>query len=114
MNDQHRRIVQELRRVEQELQRTHSPLRARRLTERMRKLCLQLMEMEKREAREPRADLQRIAGEMTTDLLVGLVLFGVLRKAIEGRQERALSVEEEQQRVDAIAAELLADMDLHF
>jgi hypothetical protein len=114
MNNQRRRIVQELRRIEQELQRTQSPVRARRLIEQMRSLRLQLVEMEKEQAREARADLQRIAGEMTTDLVVGLVLFGVLRKAMEGKQASALSIEEEQQRIDAIAAELLADVDLHF
>jgi hypothetical protein len=114
MNNQQRRIVQELRMLEDELQRTHSPVRARRLVERMRDLRLHLIEIEKRQVREPMSDLLQVAGEMTTDLVVGIVLFGVLRKIIEGNQERMLSLEEEQQRVDAIAAELLADMDLHF
>lgn len=100
--------------LEHELQRTPSPVRARRLVERMRDLRLRLMEMEREEVRKPRVDLQRIASEMTTDLLVGLVLFGVLRKAIEKNGAPDLPIEEEQKRIDAIAAELLADIDLQF
>ena len=114
MNNQKRRIVQELRRLEDELPHAHSPVRVRRLLERLQDLRLQLREMEDRERREPLADLQQIAGEMTTNLLVRIILFGVLRNAIEGKPTRTLSVEEEQQRVDAIAAELLADVDIHF
>jgi hypothetical protein len=114
MNKQRYRIVQELRMLEHELQRTPSAVQARHLVERMRDLRLRLMELERQEVREPRVDLQRIAGEMTTDLLVGLILFGVLRKAMEKNGAPAISMEEEQQRVDAIAAELLADIDLQF
>jgi hypothetical protein len=114
MNEQKYRIVQELRKIENELPYAHSQVHIRRLLERMQNLRLQLREIEDRESHKPSLDLQQIAGEMATDLLVGVILFGVLRNAIEGKPTRTLSVEEEQQRVDAIAAELLADVDIQF
>lgn len=100
--------------LEDELDQTQSPAHARRLIGRIRDLRRQLAKLENRPVPHPRSDLQQVAGEMTTDLLVGVILFGVLRKAIERDQKPTLSAEEEQQRVDAIAAELLADVDIRF
>lgn len=115
MNNRARQIRQELCRAEEELQRAHSPIHVRRLLERIQDLRLQLKEIEGRHRRDSMPDFQQVAGEVTANLLTGLILFGVLRDVIEGKQQaQPLSSEEEQQRIDAIAAELLADVDLRF